>query len=167
MLILIELLCILLGPSHTTGLILYVTLFSVRHSNQKSVLMHSNFLSVLFHSFLQKKGSNINDSFLAKQSAVLMTLLVLTSVSSQELEIWFLSHVWCQAPMRQYAISSKWLPKIFIQMFKKYLWTRLQVPVVSCLKPVAAPFFVIHVILTFRQFRIGIFKGSSWQYFDY
>ena len=38
--------------------------------------------------------------------------------TSQELEVWFLSHVWCPAPMSQYAISSKWLPKIFIWIFK-------------------------------------------------
>ena len=32
--------------------------------------------------------------------------------------------------MSQYAISSKWLPKYFIQIFKEYLRTKLQVPVV-------------------------------------
>ena len=37
----------------------------------------------------------------------------------QELEVWFLSHVWCPAPMSQYAIS-KWLPQIFIRIFKEH-----------------------------------------------
>ena len=43
------------------------------------------------------------------------------SVSPQELE----------AIMSQYAISSKWLLKIFIQIFKEYLRAKLQAPVVS------------------------------------
>ena len=33
---------------------------------------------------------------------------------SQELEVWFLSHVWCAALMGQYAIFSKWLPKVVV-----------------------------------------------------
>ena len=47
-------------------------------------------------------------------------------MQGQELEVWFLSHVWCPAPMSQYAISSKWLPKILIQIFNEYLRAKLQ-----------------------------------------
>ena len=36
----------------------------------------------------------------------------------------------CPTPMSQYAISSKWWPKIFIQIFKEYLRAKLQAPVV-------------------------------------
>ena len=48
---------------------------------------------------------------------------------AQELEVWFLSHVWCPAPISQYAISSKSLPKMLFQIFKEYLWAKLQAPV--------------------------------------
>ena len=51
-------------------------------------------------------------------------------LATQELEVWFLSHVWCPAPINQYVVSSRWLPKIFIQMFKEYLRVKLQAPVV-------------------------------------
>ena len=51
----------------------------------------------------------------------------------EELEVWFLSNVRCPAPMSQYAISSKWLPKMFIQIFKEHLRAKLQAPVVTVL----------------------------------
>ena len=41
----------------------------------------------------------------------------------QELEVWFLSHIWCPSPV------SQWLPKIFIQIFKEYLRAKLRAPV--------------------------------------
>ena len=35
-------------------------------------------------------------------------------LNSTEPEVWFLRNVWCPAPMNQYEISSKWMPKTFI-----------------------------------------------------
>ena len=40
-------------------------------------------------------------------------LLLIVQRQATGVEVWFLSHVWCPAPMSQYAIS-KWLPKVFI-----------------------------------------------------